>query len=498
MLQPASEALTSDEWQIETYRNLCGYIESQLSVMNGNDDPIGQLVSQDDELWQLINEDGRLNEGMPYHSTEDLARMRRLCRMFYWQHPFAECAHENRISYVIGEGHTYSVGQKPGRDVPEEALQDVQDEIDEFVKRNKWQHDQQENLMRRDRDGEVFIRSFVDGDGGIVVRHIEPGAVATPDRHKTKPEYSFGIQTEPDDHQSVLAYWVNGEPIDAAEVQHRKRGLDSACKRGIPILWSVRKNLVRTSKILRNGSAVTELQTAIGMIRKFEQATRATVTTWANNQANIKQTSNAPGYGANGTNSRLSQEFPPGTILNASGNIGYEFPAMGVDPGKYVASLQAELRAVAARLVMPEFMLSAKSDDQNRAAAFAAEGPSVRMFKRLQWDEICFDLELIERQLALAVEAGRLSMETVENVNVTAEPPTVAVRNHLEESQVRAADMLAGILSPQTAAAQARLDYRQEMANIEAHDEAQGGLPGNPVAPPLPPAPDEGEGDDES
>ena len=36
----------------------------------------------------------------------------------------------------------------------------------------------------------------------------------------------------------------------------------------------------------------------------------------------------------------------------------YEFPAAALDAGRYVAVLQAELRAIAARLVMPEFMFT--------------------------------------------------------------------------------------------------------------------------------------------
>ena len=46
--------------------------------------------------------------------------------------------------------------------------------------------------------------------------------------------------------------------------------------------------------------------------------------------------------------------------------------------------LQAELRAIAARLVMPEFMFTSDASNANYASTMVAEGPAVRMFERLQ------------------------------------------------------------------------------------------------------------------
>ena len=43
----------------------------------------------------------------------------------------------------------------------------------------------------------------------------------------------------------------------------------------------------------------------------------------------------------------------------------YEFPAAGIDAGRYVTVLQAELRAIASRLVMPEFMLTSDASNAN-------------------------------------------------------------------------------------------------------------------------------------
>ena len=53
----------------------------------------------------------------------------------------------------------------------------------------------------------------------------------------------------------------------------------------------------------------------------------------------------------------------------------YDFPARGLDASSFVAVLQAELRAIAARLVMPEFMFTSDASNANYASTMVAEGP---------------------------------------------------------------------------------------------------------------------------
>jgi hypothetical protein len=45
----------------------------------------------------------------------------------------------------------------------------------------------------------------------------------------------------------------------------------------------------------------------------------------------------------------------------------------------FVAVLHAELRAIASRLVMPEFMLTSDASNGNYASTMVAEGPAMRM-----------------------------------------------------------------------------------------------------------------------
>src|ERR671937_615056 len=96
-----------------------------------------------------------------------------------------------------------------------------------------------------------------------------------------------------------------------------------------------------------------------------------------------------------------------GTILNAPAGMEYDFPARGLDASNFVAILQAELRAIAARLVMPEFMFTSDASNSNYASTLVAEGPAVKMFERLQAGMIEQDRAVMGRVVDNAIAAGK-------------------------------------------------------------------------------------------
>jgi len=342
------------------------------------------------------------------------------------QNEFAINGHENRISYIVGSGHEYRVGVKAGFEVKPEDVEDVQAVVDEFIERNRWHKRQQEIVRRRDRDGEVFLRYFVQ-NGGLVVRFVEPGQVVTPHSVSNNPASSMGIHTAPEDVETVVGYYVDGEVVDATEIQHRKANVDFNVKRGLPLFYPVRKNLRRAEKLLRNMSVAAEIQTAIAMIRKHQAGTASTIKAWVESEADESVTSTVTG------NTTYHRHYPAGTILDAAGGTEYDFPASGIDASRFVPVLQAELRAVAARLVMPEFMLSSNAQNTNYASAMTAEGPAVKMFQRLQWDMIEDDRAVVSRAIEVAITDGQLPESVQEWYSLDIEPPNVTSRDRQKE-----------------------------------------------------------------
>ncbi len=396
---------------------------------------------------------------VPYRNDNDLALIREEARWFAHTHPFALSAIENRISYVVGSGHVYKVRAKPKADISEETLETVERELLEFLELNEWHARQVECQRRMDRDGEVFLR-FFERDGVLVVRFIEPECVVTPPRY---PQATYGIETDPLDAETVLAYWVREdakrpeavERVPAEEVQHRKANVDRTQPRGVPTLFAVRQNLRRAWKLLRNMSTVASIQSAIAIVRRHMTPSVGSLQQYVANLATLQQQDSSG-------QTKTYQQFPPGAIVDTPPGVEYTFPASGIDVAKYVEALQAELRAIAARLAMPEYMLSGDASNANYASTMVAEGPAVKMFERLQAEMIWYDVKVLRRALELAERAGRLPDGVSRMVEIDAEAPTVMTRDRLKEAQADQILLTLGVVRPQTVAARHGFDFAQE------------------------------------
>ena len=420
-------------------------------------DPEDALYDASGLRWSLLGAAaGHGAAAVPFTTESQLRDVRNQCRALAAGNEFAINGHENRISYIVGSGHAYRATAKKGQAASEDFLRAVQAVLDEFVKTNKWHQRQQEIVRRRDRDGEAFLRLFVAPDGTTRVRFVEPEQVGTPPEAAADPSAGFGIRTDPEDVETVLGYYVDGRLVDASLIQHRKANVDANVKRGVPLFYPVRANLRRAEKLLRNMSVVAEIQSAIALIRKHASGTKSTVGQFVQDEADATVTH--PGTG------RAShfRRYGPGTILDAFAGTDYDFPASGINAASFVAVLQAELRAIASRLVMPEFMLTSDASNANYASTMVAEGPAVKMFQRLQHEMIEDDLEVMWCAVRAAVDAGRLAPEALTAVDIQGVPPTLAVRDRLKEAQADRILLAAGAMSPQTMAVRHGLDPDKE------------------------------------
>jgi capsid protein len=424
-------------------------------------DPAEALYDVDGTRWATLG--SGLNggaSGVPFTTEQQLAEIRDQCRALAASNEFAINGHENRISYVVGAGHTYRVTAKGPPDTAASLVREVQSLLDEFIQANQWHKRQQEIVRRRDRDGEVFLRLFAASDGMMRIRFVEPSQVATPPRLAGDPSASFGVQTDAEDVETVRGYYVDEKFVDASLIQHRKANVDANVKRGLPLFYPVRKNLRRAEKLLRNMSVVAGIQSAIAIIRKHGAGTRSTVQQFVQSQADASLTSSATGRTSH------FQRYAPGTILDAFAGTEYQFPAATIDAARYVVVLQAELRAIAARLVMPEFMLTSDASNANYASTMVAEGPAVRMFERLQHEMIEDDLDLLHRVLRAAIAAGRLPREALTQIDIEGIPPSLAVRDRLKEAQADQILVRNGAMSPQTLSLRHGLDAEKEQRLI--------------------------------
>jgi capsid protein len=433
-------------------------LESFDELWNGFVDASDAFYDSDGTRWNLVGGDGY--RGAAFADEQHLAAIRAQCRALAVGNEFAINGHENRISYIVGSGHAYRATARTGQTVSELLIRAVQAVLNDFTRANKWHKRQQEIVRRRDRDGECFLRFFLADDGTTQVRFIEPGQVAAPAGRAGDPTASFGIQTDPRDVETVLAYYIDGVAVDSSEIQHRKANVDSNVKRGLPLFYPVLKNLRRAEKLLRNMSVVAEIQSAIAIIRKHRGATAAGLEQFVQNQADQNVVNPATGRTSH------FKRYAPGTVLDSIAGTDYEFPAAGIDASRYVTVLQAELRAIASRLVMPEFMLSSDASNANYSSTMVAEGPAVKMFDRMQNDMMEDDLEVMWRVVDNAVAAGRLPAEALAAVDIRAIAPTLAVRDRLKDAQADQILVRNGAMSVQTLAMRHGLDPEQELQLI--------------------------------
>ena len=109
------------------------YLESQTDLYD-------RLVSFDDEffdgsgreVWSRIGLPGSLTgaAATAYTTESELSTIREQSRWLALHNEFAINGHENRVSYVVGQGHVYRVEAKVGQGPSENITNAVRDWLD--------------------------------------------------------------------------------------------------------------------------------------------------------------------------------------------------------------------------------------------------------------------------------------------------------------------------------------------------------------------------------
>lgn len=435
-------------------------------------------------------------EALPYYlNAYQLRTIRDQSRRVCSTNEFAISAYTNLVSAIVGSGFTYRALPADDDSSDPELLKLVQKVIDVFVIANRMNEVVEPELVFRDiRDGESFIRLFYQSDGLLLVRFIEPEHIHPP-IGDGDPAKSFGIETDPKDIATVRGYHVVEEPlhgwtttfVPAKEVIHSKCNTDSGAKRGLPLFYPVFANLRRAEELLAAMSTTAKNQAKIMLIRHLEGVTK----TGAQRMKTELETGTALDPSTGGATS--VEEFKLGQILTSSKNISYEFPKhSGAETS--VEVLRAELRAIAARLVMPEVMLTADASGGTYSSQLVAEAPATRNFERLQrrYRNLVAESRaprheaLIWRQLAYAVDIGLLPRETLYKVKVLADAPAIIPRDPDKAAAAYKVYFDMGVMSPQQIAAELGINYQQTKLEREQAGLPPPGAAADPLNPGMP------------
>jgi hypothetical protein len=440
-------------------------------------DPYDAYRGENGELWDQIAS-AMYGASEPFlgllgfRNELELRMARNLSRTLCKENPWCHCILENLVNYIVGSQHTYQVAAKDGEQIPPAIIAKIQSCLDEWCKAVKWGKQQADCEKRQNMDGEC-IRRFFNTNTGLQVRFVEPWQLATPSSH-TVATHAWGVEVDLEDAQTIKAYWIDGQAVNPADVDHRKRNVYLNVRRGIPTFYPIRYNLRRAENLLKNMGLVAQTQASIAFIRSHGSGTTSgQMGAFAASNASVSYTPSTTGI------QRNFQRFRPATIIDKRANMDIGGFKDTIDAPAFVEVLQAELRTIAARINMPEFMVSADASNANYSSTMVAEGPSVRSFERWQSETEESDLPILHA--ALAWHSGRINPpfppEALKGIEIIVGKPRITARDRLQETQANQILNAAGVMSTQTWSAKEDLDYQQEQANFEDHFDRFGGRP---------------------
>lgn len=409
----------------------------------------------------------------PFVKNEnDLRLLRTSSRYCVTVNPYAEATLNGLISYVISTG--YSATCKS--DTDEALASECQRILSEWCDRNNWEGIQEEAYRRAEQDGECFGRLFPQRDGDIAFRFIEPECV-TPPYGADDAEWSFGIQTDPEDtcnvkRYNVRSYAADGQLVDevvkAKWVVHYKLNATAAMKRGIPSFsYATLESFTQALKLksaLGHGAAV---QASICGVREHLNATEQMIGDFADSQ-----NSNLPGYpfvppttvpgSYQGTGT-----IQPGTILDLNQNTKWVDPPGASAVEEHTMVLQALLRAAGSRWNAPEWLVSGRSDSMSYASSLTAESPFLRACSRRQRDLKKVFRDILEKVLTNAVLNGELAEDWDDKVSIDITPPGMEVRDIGALARANEIYHKMRVKSLRTICADIGINYTKERAYLE-------------------------------
>ncbi len=233
------------------------------------------------------------------------------------------------------------------------------------------------------------------------VRFVEPGQVATPPERAGDPAASFGILTDPDDVETPL--WLlhrrraGRRGRDPASQGQRRRQREARAAAVLPGAQEPAPGREAAAQHERRGRNPVGHRPDPQTPRRHP-GRRAAVRRGAGRRQ--RHVSRPPGRRPTSAASARARSSTATAAPNTT------FRPRASTPANFVAVLQAELRAIASRLVMPEFMLTVRRIERQLRLDDGGRGPAVRMFARLQAELVDDDLQVMRRVLAAAVAAG--------------------------------------------------------------------------------------------
>lgn len=417
--------------------------------------------------------DRRYGSNFPFWVSEvQLSMLRASARFIVTTSPNAQGLLNGLCSYVIGCGYSYRVQAKRQSGASEELVVAAQTVIDNFIDQNGWAEMEQEIFWRSREDGESFIRLFPQADGSLTIRTIEPEMVYQPGGSDIA-EWSYGIQTEPDDVFSIKAYHIDyrasggqdksepsiGEIVPAENICHIKVNVKRSIKRGLTdFSFETLDAFIQAGKLRKNLGEGAAVQAAIAAVRQHESTAVDQVQDFINDAVDYS-TSTYPGR------QQDFQKIEAGSFLDIPKGMTYVPPPAAANSAAHLEVFQGLLRSAGNRHNAPEWLVSSDSSNGNYASSLTAEAPFTRHCVRLQEFYKGHFTKIVKASLQTAALGGLLPKNIMNLIDVHVKAPSVETRNKAEEANANQIYSTLGIKSKQTIAQEIGLNWEDEEVN---------------------------------
>lgn len=256
-----------------------------------------------------------------------------------------------------------------------------------------WSQFWKEAFRRSRRDGEVFI--YLGGhkhNGRLAPRFIDPLDISRPIGKPMNVDfdpYQAGVQVDEDDPETVAGYWFqrhgcadkDHEFIPADKMIHIKFGVDANVRRGLPMLYVIRRYLFHFDRWIEQSLRHQRVQSAVAMVRNWENATKGQLEALRDEKKFRERRITTPA----GTTLRRTETVPM-PIIDAPAGMKLDMVSPNGNFSDSEVLVRRVMLACAVGANLSEAMVTADGSNANYASTRVTQFPAMRGFEADQGD----------------------------------------------------------------------------------------------------------------
>lgn len=321
-------------------------------------------------------------------ATEDTIRRMQAQAQITQYTPQGRNALDTMESFVIGKEAKITASGDEKMELKAEAVNDY---WKGFAKFNKFDHRSKELLRRTIRDGEQFTRWFgpVNDDEITEVKYQSLRFVDPNEIKDNGGNFSYGIETDPDDVETVVNYHraykkknatndlsttEDTEVIPADEITHTKILVDSNVKRGISFFIGVAEYWTKYQDWLDGRILLNKIRGIFNIVGT--QTGSGNLSTVADKFTDVVGKTAAGG-------TPKKKMVKSGTMLMQKG-MDFEYKNLNINASDTKEDGRSIQLMGALAIQFPEYIATADAKNGNFASTMIAESPFVRMIEKYQ------------------------------------------------------------------------------------------------------------------